>query len=211
MTEEAATPHNPYDKLRDPKRHNVCALLLSGSTVSWDELRDSAGGRLSPRTFAFILRELESHQHVSILKMRDPEYGTLYRYDASVPYDDHYRLSRATGPDGKRHLGQGTGERPSSLPMVEEGEAPPLLPEPVPGSRRAIAEAEAAGQEPEVKPPTVGQPLIDVLADMPANADLDALLSDFANDPTAMVFSDADVDDDGEGPVPHSPSADELP
>ena len=67
-------PRIPYDPTREPKKWNVAKLLLSGDTVSVDELRLVAGGRLSPRTMGFILRDLEA-QKLSFLRGQRPRAG----------------------------------------------------------------------------------------------------------------------------------------
>lgn len=102
----------------------MAELILSGDTVSWDELRAVCGGRLSPRTFGFILRDLES-LGATIMKVRDPEYGTLYRYDSSVGFDDRYRLSKDDGNDAINNPYETTGERaPRPAPKSQQSAAP---------------------------------------------------------------------------------------
>jgi DNA-binding transcriptional ArsR family regulator len=95
---------NPFDSKRDPKRHDVAEMLLSGETVSWGDIRDEVGN-FSPRTMGFILRALED-QGATILRLRDAEHGTLYRYDPTCEYDERYRLSKSDGPDAKRQRGE---------------------------------------------------------------------------------------------------------
>jgi len=91
---------NPFDKNREPKRHDVAELLLSGDTVSWAEINEQVG-HFSPRSMGYVLRALEDNK-ITILRLRDPEQGTLYRYDTETPYEERYRLSKADGPDAKR-------------------------------------------------------------------------------------------------------------
>lgn len=95
-----AKPTNPFDKNREPKRHDVAEMLLSGKTVSWSEVCDTVG-HFSPRSMGYVLRALED-KGVSLLRLRDPEHGTLYRYDAGTPFEERYRLSKSDGPDAKR-------------------------------------------------------------------------------------------------------------
>jgi DNA-binding transcriptional ArsR family regulator len=91
---------NPFDKNREPKRHDVAELLLSGNTVSWSEINEAVG-HFSPRSMGFVLRALED-MGVALLRLRDPEQGTLYRYDPATMFEERYRLSKADGPDAKR-------------------------------------------------------------------------------------------------------------
>jgi hypothetical protein len=93
-------PKNPFDKNREPKRHDVAELLLSGETVSWAEITEAVG-HFSPRSMGYVLRALEDNQ-ITLLRLRDPEQGTLYRYDPNTSYEERYRLSKADGPDAKR-------------------------------------------------------------------------------------------------------------
>lgn len=99
---------NPFDSVREAKRHDVAELLLTGTTVSWSEIVQKVGN-FSPRTMGFVLRGLED-QGATILRLRDPEYGTLYRYDPTCAYDERYRLSKAFGPDALRQRRIGSGE-----------------------------------------------------------------------------------------------------
>jgi len=92
---------NPFDKNREPKRFDVTEMLLTGETVSWNDIITKVGN-FSPRTMGFVLRGLED-QGATILRLRDPEHGTLYRYDPTCSYDERYRLSKPDGPDAKRH------------------------------------------------------------------------------------------------------------
>lgn len=96
---------NPYSAVHEPKKYNVAKLLLSGDTVSYDDLRLVAGGTLSPRTFGQILRDLEGQQ-LSFLRIRDPALGSLYRFDPLVPFDERFRLGKTDGPDALRHTEQ---------------------------------------------------------------------------------------------------------
>jgi len=91
---------NPFDKNREPKRHDVAEILLTGETISWTELCEQVG-HFSPRSMGYVLRALEDNQ-VTVLRLRDPELGTLYRYDPSTKYEERYRLSKPDGPDAKR-------------------------------------------------------------------------------------------------------------
>lgn len=93
---------NRFSKSKEPKLWNVTQLLLAGETVSWDDLRAVAGGRLSPRTFAFVLRDLEA-QGATLIKYRTKEYGTLYRFDPGLAFDPVMRVSKSDGPDALRH------------------------------------------------------------------------------------------------------------
>ena len=94
---------NPFDKNREPKRYDVAELLLSGNTVSWSEINEQLG-HFSPRSMGYVLRALEDKK-ITILRLRDPEQGTLYRYDSDTKYEERYRLSKASGPDAKRQRG----------------------------------------------------------------------------------------------------------
>lgn len=95
---------NPFDSKREPKRYDVTELILSGETVSWTEIQEVAGN-FSPRTMGFVLRSLENNG-VTVLRLRDAEHGTLYRYDPSCAYDERYRLSKPDGPDAKRQFNE---------------------------------------------------------------------------------------------------------
>lgn len=97
-------PKNPFDKNREPKRHDVAELLLSGETVSWSEINEQVG-HFSPRSMGYVLRALEDEK-VTILRLRDPELGTLYRFDPNTAYEERYRLSKSDGPDAKRQKAQ---------------------------------------------------------------------------------------------------------
>jgi DNA-binding transcriptional ArsR family regulator len=96
---------NPFNKQRDPKRHDVAEMILSKETVSWDDLCHEVGN-LSPRTMGFVLRSLED-QGATILRLRDSEYGTLYRFDPSCEFEERYRLSKTDGVDAQRQKEQG--------------------------------------------------------------------------------------------------------
>ena len=91
---------NPFDKNREPKRHDVTELLLSGETVSWAEINERVG-HFSPRSMGYVLRALEDNK-ITLLRLRDPELGTLYRFDPNTSYEERYRLSKSDGPDAKR-------------------------------------------------------------------------------------------------------------
>jgi|TARA_X000001382_G_C3128163_1_gene165415 DNA-binding transcriptional ArsR family regulator len=95
---------NPFDKFAEPKRHDVSEMLLSGRTISWDDILEVVGN-FSPRTMGYVLRGLED-QGATILRLRDNEHGTLYRYDPNCEYDDRYRLSKPDGPDAIRQREQ---------------------------------------------------------------------------------------------------------
>jgi len=98
-----AKTKNPFDKNREPKRHDVAELLLSGEIVSWSDICNAVGN-FSPRSMGYVLRALEDNG-VSLLRLRDPEQGTLYRFDPGTPFEDRYRLSKKDGPDAKRQRG----------------------------------------------------------------------------------------------------------
>lgn len=108
MEEFKRVHDNPFDSKRDPKRYDVAEMLLSGETVSWAEIQEAVGN-FSPRTMGYILRGLED-QGATILRLRDAEHGTLYRYDPACEYDERYRLSKADGPDAKRQRGEDGSE-----------------------------------------------------------------------------------------------------
>ncbi len=91
---------NPFDRNREPKRHDVAELILSGEVVTWSEVQEAVG-HFSPRSMGYVLRALED-MGVTILRLRDPEQGTLYRYDPGTPFEERYRLSKTDGPDAKR-------------------------------------------------------------------------------------------------------------
>lgn len=97
-------PFNPFDKNREAKKHDVAELLLSGETVSWEEITEEVG-HFSPRSMGYVLRALEDKE-ITMLRLRDPELGTLYRYDKDTPFEPRYRLSKPDGPDAKRQRRQ---------------------------------------------------------------------------------------------------------
>lgn len=99
-----ATIKNPFDKNREPKRFDVADLLLTGKTVSWSDIC-ALVGNFSPRSMGYVLRGLED-QGATVLRLRDPEHGTLYRYDPTTMYEERYRLSKSDGPDAKRQKSQ---------------------------------------------------------------------------------------------------------
>lgn len=101
---ETLVHRNPFDRNREPKRFDVAEMLLTGNTVSWNDIVAKVGN-FSPRTMGYVLRGLED-QGATILRLRDVEHGTLYRYDPTTPYDNRYRLSKADGPDAKRQRGE---------------------------------------------------------------------------------------------------------
>ena len=94
------TIKNPFDKNREPKRFDVAELLMTGDTISWGDICEKVGN-FSPRSMGYVLRALED-KGIPLLRLRDPEHGTLYRYDAGTPYEERYRLSKSDGPDAKR-------------------------------------------------------------------------------------------------------------
>lgn len=98
---------NPFDRVREEKKYKVAQMILSGTTVSWTDLIENVGS-LSPRTMGYVLRGLED-QGATILRIRDDEHGTLYRYDPACEYDARFRLSKADGPDALRQKGQPNG------------------------------------------------------------------------------------------------------
>jgi hypothetical protein len=109
MTDTFQKKHsNPFDRNREPKRYDVAEMILTGETISWNDIQQKVGN-FSPRTMGYILRGLED-QGATILRLRDPEHGTLYRYDPSCEYDSRYRLSKADGPDAKRQRGELDGQ-----------------------------------------------------------------------------------------------------
>lgn len=91
---------NPFSKQRNPKRYEVAELVLSGNTVSWQEIC-KAVGKCSPRTMGYILRALED-QGATIHRLRDTEIGTMYKYDPTCEFEERYRLSKANGADARR-------------------------------------------------------------------------------------------------------------
>lgn len=97
------TIKNPFHPSREPKRYDIAELLLTGETVSWNEIVTRVGN-FSPRSMGYVLRGLED-QGATILRLRDNEHGTLYRYDADCEYDPRYRLSKADGSDALRQRG----------------------------------------------------------------------------------------------------------
>jgi hypothetical protein len=99
MTGETMAHSNIFHPARDPKKHSVTQLLLSGETLSWTNILEEVGS-FSPRAMGYVLRGLEDQQ-ATILRVRDLEHGTLYRYDPEVPWDDRYRLS-SNGSDAHR-------------------------------------------------------------------------------------------------------------
>ena len=91
---------NPFDKHREPKRYDVAEMLLTKETIAWTDILEKVGN-FSPRTMGYILRGLED-QGATILRLRDKEYGTLYRYDPDCKFEERYRLSKTDGPDAQR-------------------------------------------------------------------------------------------------------------
>lgn len=110
MLEESPKHFNPFDRRTEPKRHDVAELLLTGNTISWDDILEVVGN-FSPRTMGYVLRGLED-QEATILRLRDNVHGTLYRYDPNCDYDDRYRLSKKDGPDAVRQREQADEETP---------------------------------------------------------------------------------------------------
>lgn len=108
---------NPFHPSREPKRHDVAEMLLKGETVSWNDIVTLVGN-FSPRSMGYVLRGLED-QGATILRLRDNEHGTLYRYDADCPYDERYRLSKSDGPDAHRQ--RGTNSDSDDEANTEEG------------------------------------------------------------------------------------------
>ena len=101
MTDESTAGHlNCFDRIREPKRHDVAEMLLSKETISWDDILNKVGN-FSPRTMGYVLRSLED-QGATVLRVRDAEHGTLYRYDPTCEYEDRFRISKADGPDAIR-------------------------------------------------------------------------------------------------------------
>lgn len=94
------TIKNLFDKNREPKRHDATELLLSAKTISWGDICNKVGN-FSPRSMGYVLRSLED-QGATILRLRDPEHGTLYRYDPTSLYEERYRLSKSQGSDAQR-------------------------------------------------------------------------------------------------------------
>jgi hypothetical protein len=91
---------NIFHPIRDEKKHRVTELLLAGNTVSWTNILEEVG-TFSPRAMGAVLRGIEDQQ-ATVLRVRDPEHGTLYRYDPKCAWDDRYRLSRSDGADAQR-------------------------------------------------------------------------------------------------------------
>tara|TARA_R110002110_G_scaffold51701_1_gene151358 strand:- start:7754 stop:8095 length:342 start_codon:yes stop_codon:yes gene_type:complete len=91
---------NPFDKHREPKRYDVAEMLLTKDTISWADILHKVGN-FSPRTMGYVLRGLEN-QGATILRLRDREHGTLYRYDPECRFEERYRLSKPDGPDADR-------------------------------------------------------------------------------------------------------------
>ena len=91
---------NPFDKHREPKRYDVAKMLLTQKTIAWTDILEKVGN-FSPRTMGYVLRGLED-QGATILRLRDKEYGTLYRYDPDCKFEERYRLSKTDGPDAHR-------------------------------------------------------------------------------------------------------------
>ena len=94
---------NPFHPSREPKRFDVAELLLTGETISWNDIIEKVGN-FSPRSMGYVLRGLED-QEATVLRLRDNEHGTLYRFDPECEYDERYRLSKADGSDSKRQRG----------------------------------------------------------------------------------------------------------
>ena len=91
---------NPFDKHREPKRYDVTEMLLTKETIAWTDILKKVGN-FSPRTMGYVLRGLEN-QGATILRLRDKEYGTLYRFDPDCKFEERYRLSKTNGPDAER-------------------------------------------------------------------------------------------------------------
>lgn len=102
------TPSNPFDPKADPKGHAVAEALMAtadGEPASFDELSAACaaatGKRLSPRTLGRVLRVMEDHEF-TLVRFRDDEWGSLYRWVPDVKFRDEFRLSKADGPDAMR-------------------------------------------------------------------------------------------------------------
>ncbi len=91
---------NIFHPAREPKKHDVTEMLLTGETISWNEIVEKVGN-FSPRAMGYVLRGLED-QKATILRVRDAEHGTLYRYDPTCEWDERYRLSKSDGTDAQR-------------------------------------------------------------------------------------------------------------
>lgn len=112
---------NIWNPQTHPKQHAVTELLLTAETVSADELKEYAGGSLSPRTLGAVFRAIED-QEATILRRRVDEWGTLYRYAPDVEYTEQFRLSSTEGGDGQRWYNPPEPEPP---PMVyRRGDGP---------------------------------------------------------------------------------------
>ena len=99
---------NPFDSNKDPQRYDVAEMLLAGDTISWDDILERVGN-FSPRSMGYVLRGLED-QGVTLLRLRDNEYGTLYRFDPNCEFEERYRLSKNDGPDADRQREQSVDE-----------------------------------------------------------------------------------------------------
>jgi hypothetical protein len=76
-----------------------------GTPVSFDELSAvnaaATGKRLSPRTLGRVLRVMEDNR-MTLVRFRDQEWGSLYRYVPDVAFREDLRLSKIDGADAMR-------------------------------------------------------------------------------------------------------------
>jgi len=105
--------NNPFSPQREPKRFEVTEMLLSKETVSWEDICEKVG-TFSPRTMGYVLRGLED-QGATILRLRDQEHGTLYRFDPTCEFEERYRLSKVSGADA---LKQRQSKEPKEPPAI---------------------------------------------------------------------------------------------
>lgn len=108
MTDEFPThPNNLFEPRIQAKYHVVAEKLLECQPVTFDELKAhvshvlGADIKLSPRSFAVVLRSLED-QEITVLRQRDKVYGTVYLVDFDVPFKPEFRLSKPDGSDATR-------------------------------------------------------------------------------------------------------------
>ena len=85
---------NPFEK--GTPRFAVAALMLKRGEHSWSELKEAAGGSLSPRSMGAVLVALEAAGG-RFKKTKTEEYGVVYEYDKTAPLIGNHLGAEATG------------------------------------------------------------------------------------------------------------------
>lgn len=94
------TVKNLFHKYGEAREYRVAERLLSGKTASFDDLRLAAGkdGKLSKNSLSMVIGMIED-QCGYVVKKKDFDIGTVYRYVEDAEYDPKRAL---TNPNGKR-------------------------------------------------------------------------------------------------------------